>query len=348
MPYEPPDFFDIESLLSEDERMIRDNVRQWVDERVLPIIADHYMAGTFPGELIPEMAEMGLLGASIEGYGCPGLGAVAYGLILQELERGDSGVRSFASVQGSLVMWPIWRYGSEEQKKRWLPALHQGETIGCFGLTEPDHGSDPGGMETKAVKRGAGYVLNGAKMWITNASMADVAIVWARLDGDVRGFLVEKGTPGFSAVKMEKKYSLRASDTSELVLQDVEVPADSMLPGAKGLKAPLGCLTQARSGIAWGACGAALACYDEARRYSLQRTQFDVPIGKFQLTQAKLAEMLTEITKMQLLNLRLGRLKEEGKASPAMVSLAKRNACHESLRIARDCRGILGANGITA
>jgi glutaryl-CoA dehydrogenase len=294
------------------------------------------------------MAEIGVLGAGIDGYGCPGLGAVAYGLILQELERGDSGIRSFASVQGSLVMWPIRAYGSEEQKKRWLPAMHAGEKIGCFGLTEPDHGSDPGGMETRATKSAGGYVLNGAKMWITNGSTADVAIVWAKLDGTVRGFLVEKGTPGFTQVRMEKKYSLRASDTSELVLQDVEVPEENVLPGVKGLKGPLNCLSQARAGIAWGATGAAMACFDEARRYTLQRTQFGKPVAGFQLTQAKLAEMLTEITKMQLLNLRLGRLKEAGNATPAQVSLAKRNACHESLEIARACRGMLGANGITA
>ena len=228
MPYEPPDFYGMDELLTEDERMIRDAVRGWVQDRVLPIISDHYLAGTFPTELIPEMAELGLLGAGIDGYTCPGLGAVAYGLILQELERGDSGIRSFASVQGSLVMWPIRAYGSEEQKKRWLPALHKGEAIGCFGLTEPDHGSDPGGMETRAVKQGDRYVLNGAKMWITNASMADVAVVWAKLEGTVRGFLVEKGMPGFIQKSMEKKFSLRASDTSELVLQDVAVPLTSM------------------------------------------------------------------------------------------------------------------------
>jgi len=348
MPYEPPDFFAIEELLTEDERMVRDAVRSWVTERLLPVVVDHYLEGTFPTELIPEMAEMGLLGAGIDGYGCPGLGPVAYGLILQELERGDSGVRSFASVQGSLVMWPIRAYGSEEQKQRWLPALHKGEAIGCFGLTEPDHGSDPGGMETRAVKKGDGYVLNGAKMWITNASMADVAVVWARLDGTVRGFLVEKGTPGFTAQQMKNKFSLRASDTSELILQDVELPATAILPDVKGLKGPLNCLSQARGGIAWGACGAAMACYDEARQYALQRVQFSKPIAQFQLVQAKLAEAVSEITKMQLMNLRLGRLKEEGKVTSQQVSMAKRNACHHALQIARTCRDILGANGITA
>ncbi|MHC4547550.1 MAG: acyl-CoA dehydrogenase family protein [Planctomycetota bacterium] len=348
MPYEPPDFFDLEELLTEDEHAIRDSVRSWVTERVLPIVNDHYLAGTFPTELIPEMAELGLLGAGIEGYGCPGLGAVAYGLILQELERGDSGVRSFASAQGSLVMWPIRAYGSEEQKERWLPAMHRGEAIGCFGLTEPDHGSDPGGMKTRAVQRGDTYILNGAKMWITNASLADVAVVWAKLDGTIRGFLVEKDTPGFTAQQMRRKYSLRASDTSEIILQDAEVPARNLLPGVAGLEGPLGCLTQARAGIAWGVCGAAMACYDEARRYALERIQFDKPIASFQLVQAKLAEMVTEITKMQLMNLRLGRMKEQGRASPAQVSMAKRNGCHQALAIARTCRDMLGANGITA
>jgi len=349
MSYEAPDFFDVDSALTEEERMIRDSVRDWVTERILPTIGDHYLAGTFPEELIPEMAGLGLLGASIDGYGCPGLGPVPYGLILQELERGDSGIRSFASVQGSLVMWPILAYGSEEQKERWLPAMHKGEAIGCFGLTEPDHGSDPGGLETKAVTKGDHFVLNGAKMWITNGSIADVAIVWARLDGKrVRGFLVEKGTPGFSAPLMEKKYSLRASVTSELILQNVQIPKENILPGVEGLKGPLQCLSQARYGIAWGACGAAMSCFEEAKRYALSRIQFDKPIASFQLIQRKLVNTLTEITKMQLVNLQLGRLKEQGKATPVRVSMAKRNACRESLQIARNCRDILGANGITA
>jgi glutaryl-CoA dehydrogenase len=348
MTYEAPDFYDIDSLLTEEERMIRDAVRSWVSERVLPVVSDHYLAGTFPEELIPGMAEMDLLGAGIDGYDCPGLGPVAYGLMLQELERGDSGVRSFVSVQGSLVMWPIRAYGSEEQRRRWLPAMHAGKAIGCFGLTEPDHGSDPGGMKTRAVKKGNRYVLNGAKMWITNGSVADVAIVWAKLDGVVRGFLVERGTPGFSAPLMGKKFSLRASVTSELILEDVEIPEENILPGVQGLRGPLTCLTQARYGIAWGACGAAMACFDEARRYALQRVQFGKPIAGFQLVQNKLAEMLTEITKMQFLNLQLGRLKEKGKATPAQVSLAKRNACHHALVIAREARDMLGANGVTA
>jgi len=348
MSYEAPDFFDVDSLLTDDERMIRDTVRDWVGRRVVPIVGDHYLAGTFPAELVPEMAEMGLLGAGIHGYGCPGLGPVAYGLILQELERGDSGVRSFASVQGSLVMWPIAEYGSEEQKRRWLPAMHEGKAIGCFGLTEPDHGSDPAGMKTRAARKGDRYVLNGAKMWITNGSAADVALVWAKLDGRIRGFLVEKGTPGFRAPLMEKKYSLRASVTSELILEDVVVPESSLLPGAEGLKGPLGCLSQARYGIAWGVVGAAAACFDEARRYALQRIQFDRPIASFQLVQKKLADMLSEITKLQLLNLQLGRLKEKGAATPARVSMAKREGCRRALEIARSCRDILGANGITA
>ncbi|MHC4133436.1 MAG: acyl-CoA dehydrogenase family protein [Planctomycetota bacterium] len=348
MKYEPPDFFAIEDELTEDERMIRDAVRSWVTERVMPIVADCYLSGTFPTELIPEMAELGLLGAAIDGYGCPGLGPVAYGLILQELERGDSGIRSFASAQGALAMWPIRAYGSEEQKQRWLPAMHKGDVIGCFGLTEPDHGSDPGSMETKAVKQGDEYVLNGAKMWITNATLADVAVVWAKLDGVVRGFLVERGTPGYTTHQMAKKYSLRASDTSEIVLQDAAVPLDGLLPGVEGLKGPLGCLTQARAGIAWGVCGAAMACFDEARRYALHRIQFDKPIASFQLVQAKLAEMVSEITKMQLMNLKLARLKAKGRASAQQVSMAKRNACHHALEIARTCRDMLGANGITA
>jgi glutaryl-CoA dehydrogenase len=348
MSYVAPDFYDVDSLLTEEERLIRDTVRDWVSRRVLPVISEHYLRGTFPDHLVPEMAEMGLLGAGIEGYGCPGLGPVAYGLILQELERGDSGVRSFCSVQGSLVMWPIRAYGSEEQKRRWLPAMREGKAIGCFGLTEPDHGSDPAGMKTRAVRKGDRYVLRGAKMWITSGSVADVSLVWAKLDGTIRGFLVEKGTPGFRAPLMEKKYSLRASVTSELILDDVEVPESALLPGVEGLKGPLSCLSQARYGIAWGAVGAAMACYDEARRYALQRIQFDRPIASFQLVQKKLADMLSEITKLQLLNLQLGRLKERGQATPARVSLAKREACRKALEIARECRDILGANGITA
>jgi glutaryl-CoA dehydrogenase len=272
---------------------------------------------------------------------------VAYGLVMQELERGDSGLRSFVSVQGALVMYPIWRYGSDEQKQRWLPAMHAGKAIGCFGLTEPDHGSDPSGMETKAVADGDGYVLNGAKMWITNGDLAAVALVWAKLDGRIRGFLVERGTPGFSTREQKRKHSLRASVTSELVLHDARVPASAMLPGADGLSGPLSCLNQARYGIAWGVVGAAMACYDEVRRYGATRIQFGKPIAGFQLYQAKLAAMLTEITKAQLVNLRLGRLKEAGRSTAAQVSLAKRNACFEALEIARAARDMLGANGVT-
>jgi len=348
MSYEAADFFDIDTLLTEDECMIRDTVRDWVSERVIPSIGDHYLAGTFPKEWIAEMAQLGLLGAGTEGYGCAGLGAVAYGLILQELERGDSGLRSFCSVQGSLVMWPIANYGSKEQKERWLPPMGRGEAIGCFGLTEPDHGSDPGGMETKAEKRGDKYVLNGAKMWITNGTIADVAIVWARLDGVVRGFLVEKGTPGYTAPETHRKFSLRASVTSELVLQDVEIPLENMLPGVKGLKGPLNCLSQARFGIAFGAAGAAMACYDEARQYTMERAQFGKKLANFQLVQTKLANMLTEITKMQFLNLQLGRIKERGKVTASQISMAKRNACWEALKMARVARDMLGASGITA
>ncbi|MEM8884065.1 MAG: acyl-CoA dehydrogenase family protein [Planctomycetota bacterium] len=348
MAFEAPDFFEIDELLTDDERMIRDTVRDWVSERVLPVIGDHYMAGTFPNDLIPEMAELGLLGAGIDGYGCPGLSPVAYGLILQELERGDSGIRSFVSVQGSLVMWPIFAYGSEAQKEKWIPPMHKGEAIGCFGLTEPDHGSDPGGMATRAEKTSKGYVLNGAKMWITNGTFADVAIVWAKLDGKVRGFLVEKEREGFSAPLMEKKYSLRASVTSELILQDVEIPEENLLPDVQGLKGPLSCLSQARFGIAFGAAGAAMACYDEALQYTLERTQFGKQLAHFQLPQTKLANMLSEITKMQLMNLRLGRLKEAGRVTPSQISMAKRNGCWHALDIARTCRDMLGANGITA
>jgi len=348
MAYEPPDFLDIDSLLTEDERLIRDSVRSWVTQRVLPVVAKHYLEGTFPRELIAGMAEMGLLGASIEGYECPGLGEVAYGLINQELERGDSGVRSFCSVQGGLVMWPIRHYGSEEQRADWLPRLARGEAIGCFGLTEPDHGSDPGDMETKAVEKGDAYVLNGAKMWITNASVADVAVVWARLDGKVRGFLVERGTAGFEQREQRGKLSLRASDTGELIFSDCAIPKTNLLPGVSGLKGPLNCLTQARYSIAWGTIGAAMACYDEARRYSLERTQFGKPLASFQLVQAKLAAMLTEITKMQLMTLRVGRLKEEGRATHLHVSMIKRNSCEQALEIARTCRDMLGANGISS
>ncbi len=348
-PFRAPDFYGIDELLTDEERIVRDTVRAWVDDRILPEIEHHDRAGTFPTELIPEMAEMGLLGPTIpEEYGGAGMGPVTYGLICQELERGDSGVRSFASVQSSLVMWPIHAYGSDEQKQRWLPEMAAGKAIGCFGLTEPDHGSNPNGMITRAKRDGDEWVLNGAKMWITNGSVADVALVWAKDDeGTVRGFLVEKGTPGFTTSDIKGKFSLRASVTSELAFDDCRIPAENVLPGVQGLKGPLNCLSQARFGIAWGAVGAAMACFDEAVQYSKSRIQFDRPIASFQLVQAKLAHMLTEITKAQLLSLRLGRLKESGKVRPDQISMAKRNNVHHALEIARVARDVLGANGIT-
>ena len=340
------DFYNLDDLLSDEERAIRDSVRQWVEERVIPIIEGHCRAGTFPQELVREMGEMGFLGANIHGYDCPGLNNVAYGLICQELERGDSGIRSFASVQGSLVMFPISAYGSEEQKQKWLPQLTSGAAIGCFGLTEPDFGSNPSGMITRAVDAGDHYVLNGAKMWITNGTIADVAVVWAKLDGTVRGFLVEKGMDGYSAPEMTGKHSLKASITSELVFQDVKLPKENLLPGVAGLKGPLSCLNNARFGIAWGALGAAMACFHSAAEYSKTRIQFDRPIGQFQLVQNKLAWKLREITKGQLLALRLGRMKDDGSIVPEHISLAKMNNVDMALEVARKARDIHGANGI--
>jgi glutaryl-CoA dehydrogenase len=345
------DYFDIESLLTEDQRMVRDTVRSFVESEVLPIIEEHNQAMTFPMELIPKTGALGLLGATLpEKYGCAGLDNIAYGLIMQELERGDSSVRSFASVQSSLVMYPIYVFGSEEQRMKWLPRLATCDAVGCFGLTEPDYGSNPSGMVTNAKKTSNGYLLNGAKMWITNGTLADVAVVWAKLDGDdarnIRGFLVEKGMKGFTAPEMKGKYSLRASVTSELVFQDVELPEENLLPGVTGLKGPLSCLTQARYGISWGAIGAAMACYESSVDYAKSRIQFGRPIGGFQLVQAKLAEMLTEITKAQLLAWRLGTLKNEGKMRPQQVSLAKRNNVAMALDIARSARDLHGANGI--
>jgi glutaryl-CoA dehydrogenase len=348
------DFYDVDGLLSEDERAVRDTVRAWVDDNLIPIIGEHYLAGKFPKQLVPQMAELGLFGANLpEQYGCAGLNSVAYGLIMQELERGDSGVRSFASVQGALAMYPIYAFGSEEQKRQWLPRMASGEVIGCFGLTEPDYGSNPAGMITVAKETPDGWVLNGAKMWITNGSTAQVAVVWAkagRIDDSeaIRGFIVPTDARGFSAKDQQGKLSLRASDTSELVLQDVCVPPTALLPNATGLKAPLSCLTQARYGIAWGSVGAAMACYDEAVRYAKNRVMFGKPIGGFQLQQARLAEMLTEITKAQLLCLQLGRLKDQGKATPQQVSLAKRNNVSMATEVARETRRLLGANGILA
>ncbi len=324
-----------------------DSVRRLVDEKVLPIIADHFENATFPRQLIPELGRMGLLGMHLHGYGCAGASNVAYGLACQELERGDGGLRSFCSVQGSLVMFPIWSYGSEEHKQRWLPRMAAGEAIGCFGLTEPDFGSNPGGMLTNARRDGDSYVINGHKRWITNGTLADVALVWAKLEGVIHGFLVERGTPGFTAYEIKRKMSLRASATAELVFEDCRVPASAMLPGVSGLKGPLSCLNEARFGIIWGAVGAASACYESALDYALNRVQFDRPIAGYQLTQEKLVNMLTELTKAQLLALQIGQLKDAGKCTPAHISMGKMNNVRQALAIAREARSILGANGIT-
>jgi len=346
------DYFDTDALLSEEERMIRDTLREWVDDNLLPVINEAYIERRFPRALIPQMGELGVFGANLpEKYGCAGLNNVAYGLIMQELERGDSGIRSFASVQGALCMYPIHTFGSEEQKQTWLPRMAKGEIIGCFGLTEPDFGSNPAGMITTARKNGDGWVLNGAKMWITNGSMADIAIVWAKV-GDlddvssIRGFIVPTDTTGFAARDQKGKLSLLASDTSELSLQDVHVSADALLPGSGGLKSPLMCLSQARYGIAWGAVGAAMACFDEALRYSRERIMFDRPIGATQIQQVRLADMLTSITQAQLLCVQLGRLKDSGRVRPQQISLAKRANCDMACNVAREARRLLGANGI--
>ena len=341
------DYYGCEGLLSEEERMVRDAVRDWVEAEFLPIVARHHRDGTFPMELVPRLGELGVFGATLQGYGCAGLNHVAYGLIMQELERGDSGLRSFASVQSGLVMYPIHRYGSEAQKARWLPALQAGGAIGCFGLSEPDHGSDPGSMKTRAHHRGDAYVLNGTKLWITNGSVADVAVVWAKDEtGEIGGYLVERGTPGFSTLDIHGKFSMRASITSELSFQDCRIPLDAKLPEASALKAPLSCLSQARYGIAWGAVGAAMACYDWALQYAQARIQFGKPIASFQLVQRKLVWMLTEITKAQLLCLQLGRLKDAGTVRPQQVSMAKMNNVSMALETARLARDILGAAGI--
>ncbi|MEO8169143.1 MAG: acyl-CoA dehydrogenase family protein, partial [bacterium] len=342
------DYFNADSLLSEEEILVRNTVREFVDDNVVPVIEKHAREGTFPMDLIPKMAELGLFGATLpEKYGCAGMNNVAYGLTMQELERGDSGVRSFASVQSALVMYPIFAYGSDKQKEYWLPRLAKGDAIGCFGLTEPDYGSNPGGMITRAEEVNDGYIINGAKMWITNGTLADVAVVWGKLKGVVRGFLIEKGMKGFSAPEMKGKHSLRASVTSELIFQDVHIPKENLLPnGGEGLKLPLGCLSQARYGIAWGAIGAAMGCYDSALNYAKSRIQFDKPIASFQLTQEKLVHMLNEITKAQLLCVQLGRLKDAGKVRFQQISFAKRNNVFHALQIAREARSILGANGI--
>ena len=340
------DYYGLDELLGEEERMTRASVRSFVEREVLPVIERCHSEEQFPRPLIARMGELGFFGANLKGYGCAGLSNGAYGLIMQELEAGDSGLRSMASVQGSLAMFAIWRWGSEEQKERWLPAMASGRAIGCFGLTEPDHGSDPGGMETRARRDGSGYVLAGVKRWITNGSVADVSVVWAKDGETIRGFLVERGAPGFSAHDIKGKFSLRASITSELVLEDVRVPAAALLPGAEGLGGPFSCLNQARYGIVWGALGAARTCYLTALRYAQERKQFDRPIAGYQLVQQKLVHMLSEITKGQLLAWRLGKLKDAGTMRPEQVSLAKRNNVSVALDIARLARDILGANGI--
>ena len=349
------DFYNIDSVLSEEERAVRDSVRRFVDERVLPIIGDAYVQGRFPKELVPAMGELGVFGANLpEEYGCAGLNNVQYGLIMQELERGDSGVRSFASVQGALAMYPIYAFGSEEQKRQYLPKMATGEIIGCFGLTEPDYGSNPSGMITMAKEQEDGsWLLNGSKMWITNGSTANIAVVWAKTNGDasdksIRGFIVPTDAKGFKAKDQKGKLSLRASDTSELVFQDVHLAKDALLPKSGGLKSPLMCLTQARYGISWGALGAAMACFEEALDYAQNRVMFDKVIGGFQIQQVRLADMLTEIVKGQLVSLHLGRMKDAGTFTPQQVSLAKRNNVSMATDIAREARRLLGANGILA
>ncbi len=342
-----PDFFNVAALLTEEERQVQATVGRFVDERVLPIIADCFEHERFPKEIVPEMAELGLFGATFQDYGCAGLSNVAYGLIMQELERGDSGVRSFASVQSSLCMYPIHRYGSDEQKQRWLPDMAKARKIGCFGLTEPDGGSDPGAMKTHAKRDGGDWLISGAKMWITNGTLADVAIVWAMTEQGVRGFLIEKGMPGYTARDIQHKFSLRASITSELFFDRVRVPESNRLPLAEGLSAPLSCLTQARYGIAWGGVGAAQACYQEALNFARQRVLFGGPLINKQIVQQRLADMLRRITAGQLLALQLGRLKDDGKMHHAQVSLAKWNNVRLGLDIARDARDLLGAGGIS-
>ncbi len=347
MSFSGVDFFCLDELLTHEQRLVRQTVREFVDEEVLPRIRESFETGHFPIDLVPKLGKLGLLGAMLKEYGGAGIDAIAYGLAMQELERGDSGVRSFCSVQNGLVIYPIYAFGSPEQKERWLPRLISGAAVGCFGLTEPAHGSDPGAMETTAKRDGNFYILNGVKSWITNANLAQVAVVWAKLDGVVRGFLIERGTKGFSTGKIEHKLSMRASDTGELYLNDCRVSKENLLPGVEGLKGPLLCLNQARYGIAWGAVGAAMACYEEALNYAKERVQFGKPIASFQLVQQKLVAMLSEITKAQLLCYRLGQLKDENKIRHTHISLAKRNNVAMALKIARTARDILGANGIT-
>ncbi|HLV95505.1 MAG TPA: acyl-CoA dehydrogenase family protein [Candidatus Acidoferrales bacterium] len=348
MAFAGVDFLEFDSLLSDEEKLARQTARQFVDDEILPIIEECNREGKFPTQLVPQMAELGFFGANLKGYGCAEMSNVEYGLVTQELERGDSGLRSFVSVQSALVMFPIHKYGSDAQKDKWLPQLQQGKAIGCFGLTEPQFGSNAGGMLTRAVKSKDGYVLNGEKMWITNGSIANVAIVWAKCEDEkIRGFLVEKGTPGFKAWDVHGKWSLRASITSGLAMTDCEIPADNLLPGVEGLKGPLSCLNQARYGIGWGAIGAAMACYDTALRYAKERKQFaNKPIASHQLVQEKLVWMIAEITKAQFLALQVGRLKDSGRVHPSHISMLKMNNVWMALESARLARGILGANGI--
>lgn len=343
----PADFFDVQSLLTDEERMVQETVARFVDDKALPVIPKAFDEHRFPLELVPEIAALGVFGCTLQGYDCAGINNVCYGLICQELERGDTGLRSFVSVQSSLVMWPIYTYGSEEQKRRWLSAMAKGEAIGCFGLTESHGGSDPGAMKTHAKRQGGDWVINGSKMWITNGSIADVALVWAHTEDGIRGFLIDKGTPGFKAHDIKRKFSLRASVTSELYFDDVRVPAANMLPGAQGLKGPLGCLTQARYGITWGAIGAAIACFREVLEYAKTRVIFERPIAHTQTVQCRLADMVRGITAAQLLSLQLGRLKDAGRMHPSQVSLAKWNNVRMALDVARDARDLLGGAGIT-
>src|ERR1700732_321120 len=342
------DFIDFDSQLNDEEKLVRQTARQFVEHEIIPIIEKHSREGTFPKHLVPQLGELGFFGASLEGYGCAGMSNVAYGLVTQELERGDSGLRSFVSVQSALVMYPIYAYGSEVQKDKWLPLLQQGKAIGCFGLTEPQFGSNPGGMLTRAVKKGDSYILDGEKMWTTNDSISDLAVIWAKTeDQKIRGFLVEKGTPGYKAWDVHGKYSLRASVTSGLAMTDCKIPATNLLPGVEGLKGPLSCLNQARYGIGWGAIGAAMACYDSALTYAKQRKQFNnKPIASHQLVQEKLVWMITEITKSQFLALQVGKLKDKGRVHPSHISILKMNNVWMALEIARMARQILGANGI--
>jgi glutaryl-CoA dehydrogenase len=346
-PYDGVDFLQLDDLLTDQEKQVRESVREFVSEKFMPVVAKHYQAGTFPFNIVPEMGEMGLLGCNLQGYGCAGMSDVEYGIIMMELERGDSGLRSLASVQTSLCMYPIYSFGTEEQKKKYLPDMAKGKKIGCFGLTEPDFGSNPSGMLTTAVRKGKGFVLNGTKRWITNANVADLYIVWAKLDGEIQGFVIPKGTPGLLPKEIGGKLSLRCSVTGEFILDNCEIPEDAILPNAKGLKAALSCLSSARYGIVWGALGAAMACYHEALHYAKEREMFGGPIAGKQLVQSKLVWMVTEITKGQLLAYRLGQLKQAGKIRPHQISMGKMNNVGMALDIARVARDILGANGIS-